>query len=108
MMTGFARILIVLGFLRRRIGTPSMPPTQILVGFSLFLTIFVMGPTFSQINERAVQPYLNQQIEAQQAIKRAEGPMNDVHAQADAAPASWRCSSSSRASRRPRRAPRSR
>jgi flagellar biosynthetic protein FliP len=52
-----------------------MPPTQILVGFSLFLTLFVMAPTFSQINERAVQPYLNEQIDAQQALKRAEGPM---------------------------------
>ena len=75
MMTGFARILIVLGFLRNALGTQMMPPTQILVGFSLFLTLFVMAPTFSQVNERAVQPYLNEQIDAQQALKRAEGPM---------------------------------
>ena len=46
-MTGFTRILIVLGFLRNALGTPSIPPNQVLVGFSLFLTLFVMGPTFS-------------------------------------------------------------
>ncbi len=51
MMTGFTRILIVLGFLRNALGTPSIPPNQVLVGFSLFLTIFVMGPTFSQMND---------------------------------------------------------
>ena len=51
MMTGFTRILIVLGFLRNALGTPSIPPNQVLVGFSLFLTIFVMGPTFSKMND---------------------------------------------------------
>ena len=64
MMTGFTRILIVLGFLRNALGTPSMPPNQVLVGFSLFLTLFVMGPTFSTMNETALQPYLDGTIDA--------------------------------------------
>lgn len=77
MMTGFTRILIVLGFLRQAMGTPSLPPNQILVGISIFLTIFVMGPTFSTINETALQPYLNEQIEAQQAIDNAAKPLRE-------------------------------
>ena len=64
MMTGFTRILIVLGFLRNALGTPSIPPNQVLVGFSLFLTIFVMGPTFTMMNEKALQPYLDGTIDA--------------------------------------------
>jgi flagellar biosynthesis protein FliP len=75
MMTGFTRILIVLGFLRQAMGTPSLPPNQILIGISIFLTIFVMGPTFSTINETALQPYLDQQIDAQEAIDNAAQPL---------------------------------
>jgi flagellar biosynthetic protein FliP len=75
MMTGFTRILIVLGFLRQAMGTPSLPPNQILIGISIFLTIFVMGPTFSQINETALQPYLDQKIEAKEAIDAAAKPL---------------------------------
>jgi flagellar biosynthesis protein FliP len=75
MMTGFTRILIVLGFLRNALGTPQIPPNQVLVGFSLFLTLFVMGPTFGQINKQALQPYLNKQIDAKTAIQRAEDPL---------------------------------
>ena len=74
MMTGFTRILIVLGFLRNALGTPSIPPNQVLVGFSLFLTIFVMGPTFSVMNEKALQPYLDGTIDAKTAIEEAESP----------------------------------
>ena len=75
MMTGFTRILIVLGFLRQAMGTPTLPPNQILVGISIFLTIFVMGPTFSTINETALQPYLNEEISGQQAIDNAAKPL---------------------------------
>jgi len=75
MMTGFTRILIVLGFLRNAIGTPQLPPNQILVGFSLFLTLFVMGPTFSKINDTAVQPYMAKKITATEALNRGEGPL---------------------------------
>ena len=83
MMTGFTRILIVLGFLRQAIGTPTMPPNQILVGISIFLTIFVMAPTFSRSTRRALQPYLNEKITGQQAIDSAPSRCVDVHAQAD-------------------------
>ncbi len=83
MMTGFTRILIVLGFLRNALGTPSIPPNQVLVGFSLFLTIFVMGPTFTVMNEKALQPYLDGQLDAKAAIEEAEKPLRDVHAEAD-------------------------
>ena len=75
MMTGFTRILIVLGFLRNALGTPQIPPNQVLVGFSLFLTLFVMGPTFSTINQAALQPYLDKKIDAKTAITRAETPL---------------------------------
>ncbi len=75
MMTGFTRILIVLGFLRQAMGTPSLPPNQILIGISIFLTIFVMGPTFSKINEEALQPYLAQELGAQEAIDKAAVPL---------------------------------
>jgi flagellar biosynthetic protein FliP len=75
MMTGFTRILIVLGFIRNALGTPTMPPNQVLVGLALFLTVFVMFPTFSTINKVAVQPFQNQEITQQQAIKRAQVPI---------------------------------
>ncbi len=75
MMTGFTRILIVLGFLRSALGTPSIPPNQVLVGFALFLTIFVMGPTFSTINDEALQPYLEKKVDATTAISNAEAPL---------------------------------
>ena len=75
MMTGFTRILIVLGFLRNALGTPSIPPNQVLVGFSLFLTIFVMGPTFTQMNKTALQPYLAGKADAKTAILAAEKPL---------------------------------
>lgn len=75
MMTGFTRILIVLGFVRNALGTPTMPPNQVLVGLSLFLTVFVMFPTFSSINEVAVEPFQAKEITQQQAIKRAQVPV---------------------------------
>jgi flagellar biosynthetic protein FliP len=75
MMTGFTRILIVLGFVRNALGTQQTPPNQVLVAFALFLTLFVMWPTFDTINRDAVQPYLNKSIGAKQALQRAETPM---------------------------------
>ena len=55
-VTGFTRILIVLGFIRSGLGTPTAPPNQVLVGIALFLTLFVMAPTFNAINKDAIQP----------------------------------------------------
>nr|PZN07465.1 MAG: flagellar biosynthetic protein FliP [Caldicoprobacter oshimai] len=73
MMTAFTRIIIVLAFVRNALGTQQTPPNQVLIGLALFLTFFVMAPIATQINEKAIQPYLegsiDQQTAAQQAIK---------------------------------------
>jgi flagellar biosynthetic protein FliP len=74
-VTGFTRILIVLGFIRSGLGTPAAPPNQVLVGIALFLTIFVMAPTFSQIKTEAFDPMQKGQISQTVALKRAEAPL---------------------------------
>ena len=73
--TSFARIIIVLSFLRQAMGTQQTPPTQILIGLGLFLTLFVMGPTWTEINDKALQPYLNEEISQTDALKQAEVPL---------------------------------
>jgi flagellar biosynthesis protein FliP len=75
MMTSFTRIIIVLGFVRNALGTPQMPPNQVLVGVALFLSLFVMAPTFTQINDQALQPLLEKRIDEKEALKRAEAPI---------------------------------
>ncbi|MZH46289.1 MAG: flagellar type III secretion system pore protein FliP [Nitrospinae bacterium] len=75
MTTSFARIIIVLSFLRQAMGTQQTPPTQVLIGLGLFLTLFVMGPTWSEINQKALQPYLNEEISQTDALKMAEAPL---------------------------------
>lgn len=75
MMTGFTRILIVLSFLRQAMGVQQMPPNQLLIGLSLFLTFFVMNPAFTEINNKAVQPYLNGTISQELAIDSALLPL---------------------------------
>jgi flagellar biosynthesis protein FliP len=74
-VTGFTRILIVLGFIRSGLGTPAAPPNQVLVGIALFLTIFVMAPTFTQIKDDAFEPLQKGEITQVQALKRAEAPL---------------------------------
>jgi flagellar biosynthetic protein FliP len=76
-ITGFTRILIVLGFIRTGLGTPTAPPNQVLVGIALFLTIFVMAPTFNQIKKDAYDPLQANKITQATALKRAEIPMRD-------------------------------
>jgi flagellar biosynthetic protein FliP len=76
-VTGFTRILIVLGFIRSGLGTPTAPPNQVLVGIALFLTLFVMAPTFNAINKDAIQPLRAEKISQETALKRAEGPMRE-------------------------------
>ncbi len=71
MMTAFVRIMIVLSILRQAIGLQQAPPNQLLVGLSLFLTIFVMQPSLDQINARALQPFVADQMPAEQAIANA-------------------------------------
>jgi len=77
MVTGFTRIIIVLGFVRNAMGTPTSPPNQVLVGISIFLTIFVMAPTFKAMNDEAIQPYLHKQITLQTAVDRGQEPLRE-------------------------------
>jgi flagellar biosynthetic protein FliP len=76
-VTGFTRILIVLGFIRSAMGTASTPPNQVLVGIALFLTIFVMQPTLSTIKKDAWDPLEKHQITMTQALNRADEPLRE-------------------------------
>ncbi len=75
MMTAFTRIIIVLSFVRQALGTQNMPPNQLLVGLALFLTLFIMAPFFTKINQDAVQPFLKNQISQDLAIERSLAPI---------------------------------
>lgn len=77
MMTSFTRIIIVLGFLRQAMGTQNMPPTQVILGLSLFLTFFIMSPTINKINETALQPYLNEDIQQNIAFEKSVDVMRE-------------------------------
>jgi flagellar biosynthesis protein FliP len=75
MMTSFTRIAIVFHFLRQAIGTQEMPSNQMVIGLTLFLTIFIMAPTAAQVNELAVQPALAGQIDVSTALERGAPPL---------------------------------
>ncbi|HHP7234060.1 MAG TPA: flagellar type III secretion system pore protein FliP [Desulfobacterales bacterium] len=75
MLTCFTRVAIVLSVLRRAIGTQTMPPNQVVLGLSLFLTLFIMSPVWDQVNSRALQPYLEKEISQQQALTEALEPI---------------------------------
>lgn len=75
MMTGFTRIVIVLSLLRQALGTQSAPPNQVIVGLSLFLTLFVMGPTLDRVYAEAYLPYTQNSITFEQAIAKGEEPV---------------------------------
>ena len=75
MVTSFTRIVIVLSLLRRALGTMQMPPNQVMVGLALFLTLFIMTPVWQQINQNAVQPYLDKKIGHQEALQNAVSPL---------------------------------
>jgi len=77
MTTCFTRIVIVLGFVRQAMGTQNMPPTQVIIGLSLFLTFFIMSPTIVKINEDALQPYLAEEITQEAALDSAVAPLRD-------------------------------
>ena len=77
MLTSYTRIIIVLHFLRTAIGTQSSPPNQVLIGLALFLTFFIMWPTFQEINENAIVPLDNGDITIEQAYEAAEDPLRD-------------------------------
>ncbi len=74
MMTSFTRIMVVFAILRQAMGLQQTPSNQILLGLALFLSIFVMMPVFEQVNERALQPYLNEEMSARDALRSAESP----------------------------------
>jgi len=76
-VTGFSRILIVLGFIRSGLGTPTAPPNQVLVGIALFLTIFVMQPTLADVKKEAWDPLQKGRITQVEALERAQGPMRE-------------------------------
>ncbi len=77
LMTSFTRIVIVLSFVRTSLGTNQMPPNQVLVGLALFLTIFIMSPVLSTMNQTALQPYLKGSITQTEALKAAEIPIKE-------------------------------
>ena len=75
MMTSFTKIFVVLAMVRNALGLPSIPPNQVLAGLALFLSLFIMAPVLGDINEQAVQPYLNGETSVTEAIDVASGPL---------------------------------
>ncbi|QXI37065.1 flagellar type III secretion system pore protein FliP [Pseudomonas xantholysinigenes] len=77
LMTSFTRIIIVFSILRQALGLQQTPSNQVLTGMALFLTMFIMAPVFDRVNKDALQPYLAEQLTAQQAIDKAQGPLKE-------------------------------
>lgn len=77
MMTSFTRIIVVLSFLKSAMGTQQAPPSQVLIGLSIFLTLFIMAPTYNQINKNAITPYLNNKISQEKAIEEGSKPLRE-------------------------------
>lgn len=75
MMTSFTRLIIVFSFLRQAMGVQQMPPNQLLVGLSLFLTFFIMGPAFTEMNTKGIQPFLKSEISQEKAIEESLAPL---------------------------------
>ena len=77
LMTSFTRIVIVLGFVRTALGVPSAPANQLLIGLAMFITFFIMAPVWQQIQEQAINPYMNEQISSTEAMDRAVEPIRN-------------------------------
>src|SRR5690606_12834965 len=75
MVTSFTRIIIVLSLVRNAIGVPQLPPNQVLLGIAFLLTVFVMAPVWTTVNEQALQPYLSGEVPQDEALQRAEEPV---------------------------------
>jgi len=75
MVTSFTRIIIVLSLVRNAVGVPQLPPNQVLIGIGFLLTVFVMAPVWTTVNDEALRPYLNGEIGQSEALDRAEGPL---------------------------------
>lgn len=81
LMTSFTRIVIVLSFTRTALATQQMPPNQVIIGLALFLTFFVMAPTFQEVNDQALQPLFNEEIGLEEAYDRAAVPFKEFMAE---------------------------
>jgi len=77
LMTSFARIVIVLSFVRTALATQQMPPNQVIIGLALFLTFFIMAPTFQEVNKEALQPLFAEEISLDEAYDRASAPFKE-------------------------------
>lgn len=77
LMTSFTRSVIVLSFTRNALATQQVPPNQVIVGLSLFLTLFIMAPVFTQVNQQAVQPYLAGELTQTEALEQAQIPLRE-------------------------------
>ncbi|ERM61534.1 Flagellar biosynthesis protein FliP [Vibrio cyclitrophicus FF75] len=75
LMTSFTRIVVVMSILRQAMGLQQTPSNQVIIGIAIFLTFFIMSPVINQVNEQAVQPYLNEQVSARQAFDIAQEPI---------------------------------
>ena len=75
MVTSFTRLAVVFSFLRHALGTQQMPPNQILIALSLFLTVFIMAPVWHDIQEKAVTPYINKKMPGDEAVKKGLAPL---------------------------------
>ncbi|MGM0526465.1 MAG: flagellar type III secretion system pore protein FliP [Pseudomonadota bacterium] len=75
MMTSFTRIIVVLAILRQAIGLQQSPSNQILIGIALFLSFFIMSPVLNEVNDKALQPYLNEEVTSMEALDRAKAPV---------------------------------
>jgi len=80
LMTSFTRIVIVLGFVRTALGTQTAPPNQVIIGLSLFLTFFIMAPTFSELNTTAFQPFMDGEMTQEEAFDAAGAPIKEFMA----------------------------
>ena len=77
LMTSFARIVIILSFVRTALATNQMPPNQVIIGLALFLTFFIMAPTLQQVNEQALTPLFDEEITLEEAYENASGPFKE-------------------------------
>ncbi|GLO66008.1 MULTISPECIES: flagellar type III secretion system pore protein FliP [Oceanobacillus] len=81
LMTSFTRIIIVLSFVRTSLATQQMPPNQVLIGIALFMTFFIMAPTFSEVYEEGLAPLFNEEITLDEAYENASMPLKEFMAQ---------------------------
>lgn len=91
MMTSFTRIIVVFAILRQALGLQSTPSNQILLGLTLFLTIFIMKPVLEEVNEVALQPYMQEELSSLEAVEQASQPFRKFML-AQTGKVTWACS----------------